>query len=160
MRTHRGWFVFGIAGLALFIVAIVPMVRALAGGYLFAFEPLVELQAFVAAALVAPVFAVSARFQRHALLLPPQPRAGLAWACRAITQAACAIAGVLGIAPGLCFADPRRAVPVVALVLAVAYVAIRRLGGAARAWRSTWLAICAYGMLTIAALTAFALVFD
>lgn len=159
MRRHRGWLVFGVVGIALFVAAIVPMLRALAGGYLFAFEPLVELQAITAVTLVAPMFAVSARFQRYALVLPPQPRAGLDWSCRVITQASCAIAGVLGTAPGLCFAEPRRAVAVVALVLALAHFAIRRIAGPVRARRSTWLAICAYGMLTTVALTAFALVF-
>jgi hypothetical protein len=159
MRTHRGWLVFGLLGAALFVVACVPMVRALVGGYLFAFEPLVELQLVVAAALIAPVFAVSARFQRHVLVIEPQPHAGLYWSCRAITQAACAIACVLGVAPGMCLADPRRAVLVVAIVVAGAHVAIRRLGRARRAWRSTWLAICAYGMVTTAATTTFALVF-
>jgi uncharacterized membrane protein len=159
VSTHRGWLVFGLAGIALFVVALVPMVTALAGGYLFAFEPLVELQAVIAATLVAPMFAVSARFQRHVLALEPQPRAAVDWSCRAITQAACAIAAVLGIAPGLCFADPRRGVLAAAIVIAVAHVAMRKLGGVRRAWRSTWLAICAYGMITTIATTTFALVF-
>src|SRR5258706_13772644 len=119
MRTHPGWLVFGLAGIALFVVALVLMLIALAGGYLFAFEPLVELQAVIAATLVAPMFAVSARFQRHVLALEPQPRAGLDWSCPAITQAACAIAGGLAVAPGLCFPDPRRGGRAAPIVIAV-----------------------------------------
>ncbi len=66
---------------------------------------------------------------------------------------------MLGVAPGLCFADPRRGVLAAAIVIAVAHVAMRTLGRARRAWRSTWLAICAYGMITTIATTTFALVF-
>ncbi len=153
MTRHRGWLAFGVLGAITLVLAVAPIARAIANGSALAYAPVVELELAIALLAVAPCLALSRAFERRLAVGP----AG--WASRAVACWATTLAMLLTVAPGLLFADPRRAVLALAILVAVHHVVQSRLASAAHARRATWLVLAMAAIAPTIANAVFALIF-
>jgi len=155
---RRGWLVFGALGVVATVLAWIPIVRAIAGGYLFAYPPLAHLQLAIGVLSLVPCLALSRAMQAHLAHAHAAP-GGRILASRILASWCASLAMLLTGAPGMLFVEPRIALLALATVVALQHVVQWKLVGMARATRASWLLVSLAGITPPIANTIFALAF-
>jgi hypothetical protein len=148
-----GLVVVGALGLVAFAVALVRIVRL--GGELFAYAPAGQLELAFAAATIVPRVHARVRARLAAELPASRPRR---YACRVVAAWMQSAAALLGLVPGLCFADSRGAVLATVVVVGAGYGALRALANPGFALRATWLALSLFAIIPTIAQAVFRVV--